>query len=134
MPIRMRFGNWTNFLKESGYKPRVPEISIQARLNSIKSRTGKRGGNWKGGRLKDRLGYVQVWKPKHPNARMAGYIHEHRLVMSDHIGRPLNSWEAVHHRNAIKDDNRIENLELLTKKVHRGKVLCPHCNKTFTIR
>ena len=28
----------------------------------------------------------------------------------------------------------IENLELLTKNVHRGQVICPYCRKEFTIR
>lgn len=134
MPIRMNFGNWTNFVKACGYEPLKSEISIQARLNSIKSRTGKKGGNNKGGRIKDKFGYIQIWKPEHPNAKIAGYVHEHRLVMSEYLGRPLDSKEYVHHRNGIKDDNRVENLELLTKKVHRGVVECPHCQKTFTIR
>jgi len=134
MPIRMNFGNWTNFVKACGYEPLKSEISIQARLNSIKSRTGKKGGNNKGGRIKDKFGYIQIWKPEHPNAKIAGYVNEHRLVMSKHLGRPLESYEYVHHRNGIKDDNRIKNLELLTKKVHCGKVECPYCQKTFTIR
>lgn len=134
MPIRMNFGNWTNFVKACGFKPLKSEISIQARLNSIKSRTGKKGGNNKGGRIKDRFGYIQIWKPEHPNAKIAGYIHEHRLVMSEHLGRPLTSEEYVHHINGIKDDNRLKNLELMTKKVHRGEVECPYCAKKFTIR
>ena len=134
MPIRMNFGNWTNFVKEAGYEPRVSEISIQARLNTIKSHKGHRSTAWKGGRIKDKFGYVLIWKPEHPNAKLAGYIHEHRLVMSEHLGRPLESYEFIHHKNGIKDDNRIENLELLTKNVHRGQVICPHCGKEFTIR
>lgn len=134
MPVRMRFGNWNNFVRACGYEPYKPYLSELAKKNSILAHKGKRSFRWKGGKVKDKFGYVQIWKPEHPNAKIAGYIHEHRLVMSESLGRPLESWEYVHHKNGIKDDNRLENLELLVQKVHRGIVRCPYCTKEFTIR
>lgn len=58
-------------------------------------------------------GYRIIYVPGgHPNATRHGAIQEHRFVMSEKLGRPLAPNESVHHRNGIKDDNRIENLEL----------------------
>jgi len=74
--------------------------------------TGDKHPNWRGGRRTNQ-GYIQVKMPEHPNADNSGYIMEHRLIMSWHLGRPLESWEIVHHKNGIADDNRIENLELM---------------------
>jgi hypothetical protein len=45
-------------------------------------------------------------------------IKEHIKIMQDHLGRKLNRGEVVHHINGIKDDNRIENLRLMTFGEH----------------
>ena len=84
--------------------------------------SGSASGHWKGGRSRNKNGYIGIWIPA--NHRFAGmrhgrgYVPEHRLLMAQKLGRGLESWEHVHHRNGKKDDNRIENLELLPHHEH----------------
>lgn len=56
-------------------------------------------------------GYVLVKMSDHPRASN-GFIFEHILVMEKFLGRYLEKGENVHHKNGIKDDNSIKNLEL----------------------
>ncbi len=73
-------------------------------------------------RYKSKLGYVILYDYKeHPNAGLWGQIAEHTLVMSEYLGRPLRKGENVHHINGIRDDNRIENLELWTTSQPPGQ-------------
>lgn len=45
-------------------------------------------------------------------------VDEHRFIMERHIGRKLGFHECVHHKNHNPRDNRIENLEIMTRSKH----------------
>lgn len=62
-------------------------------------------------------GYVQVWEPTHPLAMSDGYVAEHRKVVWD-AGITFPPEWHVHHINGAKDDNRLENLEVVDPSAH----------------
>ena len=76
---------------------------------------------WHGGRGINNKGYVWVLERSHPNASTIGQVLEHRIIMEKHLGRYLESFENVHHKNGIKTDNRLENLELWVTKQPKGQ-------------
>ena len=85
-------------------------------------------------------GYIQLRRPNHPMASREGYVMAHRLAMAEHLGRLLTAQEVVHHLNGDKADNRVENLEVLAKRIHDRlpkppikPIQCPHCGKTIKV-
>jgi hypothetical protein len=102
-------------------------------------RYGEDNPAWKGGKCTRKDGYVMLW-----NNELRDYELEHRVIMEKYLGRKLTIKEQVHHINEIKNDNRIENLKLMTISEHtkhhsKGKdmskhkeCICSICNKKFT--
>lgn len=74
--------------------------------------------NWKGGFRKSN-GYIKILYKNHPRADRDGYVYQHILIMEKHLGRYLQpNIDDIHHINGIKDDNRIENLQLYSHREH----------------
>jgi hypothetical protein len=80
----------------------------------------------------------------HPLSTKNGYVYAHRAIMENKLERLLNKDEIVHHINTNKKDNRIENLEVMTRSEHsklHGEqsktfiydIKCPNCGKVFSI-
>lgn len=79
--------------------------------------TGDKHHSWKGGRVINTGGYVDL--------RIGNkYVLEHRYVMEQHLGRKLIGSEEVHHINHDKTDNSIENLMLF--KNHAEHIAYEH--------
>lgn len=74
--------------------------------------------NWKGGKYVNKKGYVCVRNTTHP-CNNAGYVLEHRLVIEKNLGRILGKNEVIHHKNGNRQDNKLENLELLNRSDHQ---------------
>jgi len=71
-----------------------------------------RGEKYAAGITKKPSGYIEFTRGPHKGRR------EHTVKMEQHIGRPLAKDEVVHHINEITDDNRLENLQLMTQHTH----------------
>jgi len=106
-------------------KGRTKSIETRAKMSAAwKGKKGSLSNGWRGGRRYDLHGYVLVYLLNHPLASIQGYVFEHRLIMEDHLGRPLLPYEVVHHINGIPSDNQIENLQLF--KSNRDHLMFHH--------
>jgi predicted DNA-binding protein (UPF0251 family) len=115
------------FMKNHGIKSRLP---ANKRLPKFR----EENPSWKGGKH-IHSGYVRLRTPTDSISKgeSNGYIREHDYIMEKHIGRALTKDEVVHHINGIKTDNRLENLQLMTRAEHmklhcilrkRGDAIC----------
>lgn len=104
----------------------TPEALAKMRAFQSQQPRGADHWAWKGGKVFDRHGYILIYAPDHP-AVVNRYVPEHRLVMEQVLGRYLEAYEEVHHKNGVITDNRPDNLEVLTKGEHsRLHRLNPH--------
>jgi len=115
-------GNVADHAYRSGVRERGADRGESVKkallLRYPEGQSGKNAKNWRGGRRKTGGGHIYLYAPEHPFASDGGYVMEHRLIMEQFIGRMLTPDEVIHHKNGIKDDNRLENLELTTKAEH----------------
>ena len=105
----------------SSATPRTPEWNgkraASFKANEHKPKTGKDNSNWSGG-ITLSGGYYRYTSGEHMGKCV------HRVIMETHLGIKLTRNDVIHHINHIKTDNRIENLQVMTRAEH-----CSHHHK-----
>jgi hypothetical protein len=99
----------------------VRQLSTSCGCQSNERKRQRKGSDhwaYKGGRTTNKHGYIMMTGVDN---RTAGIHYEHRFVMEQALGRRLFSDETVHHKNGIRSDNRLENLELWAKSHGSGQ-------------
>lgn len=86
--------------------------SDEERLKRSSRQEGWKNSNWRGG-LSLRGGYIYVNHPELHLHKHQGAVPRAVLTMEKSLNRKLNADEVVHHKNGVRTDDRIENLELI---------------------
>ncbi len=106
---------WVRLKRKNG-PPAALQCSSCANRQQIR-KYGPDSPSWRGGRAVKANGTILIMVARddffYPMAEKSGYAAEHRLVMAKFLGRCLQRWEIVHHKNGIRNDNRLENLEFI---------------------
>lgn len=101
--------SWENGLYEN--MKRGHKMSEETKQKQSKSAINRWHGKSRGVSMKV-TGYLEVTTGENKNRR------QHVIIMEHHIGRRLEKDEVVHHINGKRSDNRIENLQLMTRAEH----------------
>lgn len=104
-------------------------------------RFGEDNHRYKGGRIiTSDGGYVKIKKPEHRSANKYGYVYEHRIVYEEYYNCCLLDWISIHHKDGNRQNNKIENLQPVTKAQHReqhkkdmSKRICLICNVNISL-
>ena len=110
LPTRYRKKLRRVSVKEKGGKKNLKDYSCNVRPTRSKEPAQKVVGTINAD------GYRLLLRKGHPNSSKNGRIMEHTYVLSQALGRALEKGEYAFHKNGIRDDNRIQNLELRQKK------------------
>jgi hypothetical protein len=86
----------------------------QTCANQTIKKFGKDHMRWNNGEAHCSSGYIMVLTSRKPRK----YVFQHRLVMQEYLGRELSLSEVVHHINHNRSDNRLENLQVLSRAEH----------------
>lgn len=102
------------------------EAKYCSRKCAEKGRVGRNSTRWDGGIHRRKDGYIDVSQSLVPDKfksmirQSQQKVLQHRLVMAQHLDRPLKTHEVVHHKDGDRSNNRIDNLEMHSAYAHDG--------------
>lgn len=103
--------------KVEKYGPEAATVDMRGRHSN--HARGEDHSRWNNSRMLSEHGYIKVRVGRdHPLADPNGYAYEHLLVWISAGRRHPAANELIHHESEDKTDNRLGNLQLVTRSDH----------------